>query len=162
MGWLKPTVSPKDWERLGWRGAIVRTYKNPADKKRELSLFRILSRSSTAGIKPVRGRGVRETYVSSRRKWTTRGFYRGYELNKRLIARACEWGNIPYAFLEGERDLTVLPAEVWEVLDEVTTKNHHAMGLDEAFEQATFDDPWDDMDDNQASDWMENAPSYNM
>lgn len=161
-GWLKPTISPKDWERLGWRGVIIRTYKNPADQKRELSLFRILSRSSTAGVRTVGGRAVRQTYVSSRRKWTTRWFYRGYELNKRLIGRACELGDIPYAFLEGERGLTSLPAAAWEMLDDVIAKQHQAMGLDEGIEQRRFDDPWDDMDDDQASEWVENAPSYNM
>lgn len=107
-GWFKPTVPPRDWERVGWRGAIIRTFSRPAQRQRELVHIRVLSRSSTIQCEVV--------YIGTMRRWTHLAFYSGQPFDLDQLADVCSLADIPYHFLEGGRNLD-LPDNAWEALD---------------------------------------------
>lgn len=112
-GWLKPTVCPQDWERLGWRGAIVRTFVNtdflPASKAQpELVHNRLLSRVAAASYNT--------SYVCTARRWSDLVSYRGYSIPINVLAEVYDLAEIPLGFLEGSRN-QVLPRQAWELMD---------------------------------------------
>jgi hypothetical protein len=150
-GWLKPTIPTEHWERLGWRGAIIRTYSRPDNGAREFVHIRLLSRSvyldSTA------------TYVGAQRQRSDFGFYRYQPLTDSVLATIYDLAGMPSAFLEGGRNLT-LPAQAWEALDDYACKRNRKLGIDEQREgefddMDTEDDSVAESEDSENSDWID-------
>lgn len=147
-GRLKSTIAPKDWERLGWRGAVIRTFSHPEHKSRELVHIRVLTRSVASHFQ--------QAYVGTRRKWWTYSFYRGHIIGLATLAQAYKLADMSCAFLEGGRNLT-LPGSAWQVLDDHIKKANDMVAMTEERERAQYEEALEDIWDEESynSDWSD-------
>jgi hypothetical protein len=129
-GRFKSTTPPRDWETTGDRGAIIRTFSRPDDQSRELIHVRVLSRSvMDAGMRPL---------VGPLRKWSTLSYYRGHPISPSVLAEAYGLADLPCAFMEGGRNLTLTDG-AWQVLDTYADQLNKLRGISLETEREQYD-----------------------